>query len=55
VDGRYWHKADVRKPHKLPERAPDIVLDLKTPPQAALIYRLSGDYNPLHADPAVAR
>jgi acyl dehydratase len=43
------------EPHPLPERAPDVVLDLKTLPQAALIYRLSGDYNPLHADPAVAR
>jgi acyl dehydratase len=42
-------------PHKLPERAPDLVLDLKTLPQAALIYRLSGDYNPLHADPAIAK
>jgi acyl dehydratase len=44
----------VPEPHQLSERSPDIVLDLKTLPQAALIYRLSGDYNPLHADPAVA-
>jgi acyl dehydratase len=42
-------------PHPLPERSPDTVLSLKTLPQAALIYRLSGDYNPLHADPAVAQ
>lgn len=41
-------------PHALPERAPDIAVDLKTLPQAALIYRLSGDDNPLHADPDVA-
>ena len=38
----------------LPERAPDIILDLPTLPQMALIYRLNGDTNPLHADPAVA-
>jgi len=43
------------KPHALPEREPDGHLDLPTLPQAALIYRLSGDYNPLHADPAVAK
>jgi len=42
-------------PHAVPERAPDAVCDLSTVPQAALIYRLSGDLNPLHADPAVAR
>lgn len=41
-------------PHPLPDRAPDASLDLATLPQAALIYRLSGDYNPLHADPKVA-
>lgn len=41
-------------PHVLPERAPDMVVDLPTLPQAALIYRLSGDPNPLHANPDVA-
>jgi len=41
-------------PHSLPERSADAVCDLPTLAQAALIYRLSGDYNPLHADPAVA-
>jgi len=41
-------------PPATPETAPDMVCDLPTLPQAALIYRLSGDYNPLHAEPAVA-
>jgi acyl dehydratase len=42
-------------PHPIPERAPDAVCDLGTRPEAALIYRLSGDLNPLHAEPAVAK
>jgi acyl dehydratase len=41
--------------HHVPARAPDLVRDSPTLPQAALIYRLSGDLNPLHAVPAVAR
>lgn len=45
----------VKEPHPIPERAPDAICDLPTLPQAALIYRLSGDYNPLHADPAYAQ
>lgn len=39
----------------MPEGPPDAVCDLPTRPEAALIYRLSGDDNPLHADPEVAR
>jgi acyl dehydratase len=42
-------------PGPIPSRSPDLVLDIRTPPQLALIYRLSGDYNPVHASPAVAR
>lgn len=41
--------------HAIPEREADMVCDLPTLPQAALIYRLSGDPNPLHASPTVAR
>lgn len=36
------------------DRAPDFTDTQITRPEAALLYRLSGDYNPLHADPAVA-
>jgi len=41
-------------PAPVPDRAPDLTLDLPTLPSQALIYRLSGDLNPLHIDPAVA-
>ena len=43
------------RPHPLPDRPADRVCDLTSVPQAALIYRLSGDPNPLHASPEVAR
>ena len=39
----------------IPKSEPDIVCDLPTQPQQALIYRLTGDFNPLHASPTVAR
>jgi acyl dehydratase len=42
------------EPQLIPDRLPDKTGDMPTSPQAALIYRLSGDLNPLHADPAVA-
>ena len=45
----------VRNAHAIPQRAPDFACDLPTLAQAALIYRLSGDYNALHVDPGYAR
>jgi acyl dehydratase len=37
-----------------PDREPDRVVRLETRPEQALLYRLSGDRNPLHSDPAYA-
>lgn len=39
----------------VPDRAPDRTVEIATLPRQALIYRLSGDWNPLHADPEIAR
>uniref|UniRef100_A0A7S4NQ34 MaoC-like domain-containing protein n=1 Tax=Paramoeba aestuarina TaxID=180227 RepID=A0A7S4NQ34_9EUKA len=38
-----------------PKRAPDAVCEMKTSPTQAHVYRLSGDYNPLHIDPMMAQ
>lgn len=43
------------QPEPLPDATPDQVIEIPTLPQQALIYRLSGDYNPIHADPAPAK
>jgi acyl dehydratase len=43
------------EPHPTPTRAPDQSVDIATRPDQALIYRLNGDRNPLHADPAFAK
>jgi (3R)-3-hydroxyacyl-CoA dehydrogenase / 3a,7a,12a-trihydroxy-5b-cholest-24-enoyl-CoA hydratase / enoyl-CoA hydratase 2 len=43
--------ADVNVP---PSRAPDVVATEKTTESQALLYRLSGDWNPLHVDPEFA-
>lgn len=39
---------------KEPEGEPDMVVTTPTRPDQALLYRLSGDRNPLHSDPASA-
>ncbi len=38
-----------------PDGPPDAVCDLPTSEQSALVYRLSGDRNPLHCDPEFAQ
>lgn len=39
----------------LPDRAPDVSVSYAVAPQQALLYRLCGDRNPLHADPEFAK
>jgi acyl dehydratase len=43
------------EPHKIPNRAPDMTVDITTRPDQALLYRLCGDRNPLHSDPEFAK
>jgi len=42
-------------PHRAPHREPDLSCDITTRLDQALLYRLTGDRNPLHADPERAR
>jgi acyl dehydratase len=42
-------------PFEIPARDPDFRVDMATLPSQALLYRLSGDLNPLHADPDFAK
>ena len=45
---------EARPVHAMPERGCDLSVELPTVAQQALIYRLSGDTNPLHVDPEAA-
>jgi len=40
---------------RIPDRSPDMVIEWETTPGQAILYRLSGDWNPLHIDPDIAR
>jgi acyl dehydratase len=42
-------------PHQVPKREPDLSCNLATRPDQALLFRLTGDFDPLHSDPAYAR
>lgn len=54
-DGGFGGAAPPRSPKiRPPERAPDWVVEDPTSKEQALLYRLTGDHNPLHADPEAA-
>jgi acyl dehydratase len=54
-EGGFGGESGPKAGNEAPSRAPDLVVESKTLPQQALLYRLSGDKNPLHADPAFAK
>jgi acyl dehydratase len=53
--GGFGGEAGPKAGNEAPDRAPDHVVESPTLPQQALLYRLSGDKNPLHADPDFAK
>lgn len=54
LDGGFGGKAPPPSERvRAPERDPDFRVEEKTTEEQALLYRLNGDLNPLHADPAI--
>jgi acyl dehydratase len=45
----------AKKGHTIPERAPDVELECPTRPEQALWYSLTGDTNPIHISPRIAK
>ena len=54
-EGGFGGEAGPKAGNLRPERAPDGEIESPSLLQQALIYRLSGDKNPLHADPEIAK
>jgi len=54
-EGGFGGEKGPKAGNEAPSREPDGRIETRTLPQQALIYRLSGDKNPLHADPDFAR
>lgn len=53
-EGGFGGESGPQKSISRPHRDADLTIESPTLPQQALLYRLSGDRNPLHADPAFA-
>ena len=55
-DGGFGGPKDgAPEPHRIPDRKPDLIHDCDTRPDQAFLYALSGDRNPLHRDPNIAK
>jgi len=54
-EGGFGGEAGPKAGNQPPEREPDHKVESPTRPSQALLYRLSGDKNPLHADPEFAK
>ena len=54
-EGGFGGDTGPKAGNQAPSRAPDLTVESKTLPQQALLYRLCGDKNPLHADPDFAK
>ena len=53
-EGGWGGDRGTSTPVELPDRSPDADATYDVLPQQAMLYRLCGDRNPLHADPAFA-
>ena len=54
-EGGFGGDSGPKAGNQAPDRKPDAVVKSPTLPQQALLYRLNGDKNPLHADPEFAK
>jgi acyl dehydratase len=56
ADGGFGAAAvSAPEPHAMPAREPDLRCEIRTRPDQALLFRLTGDRNPLYTDSAAAR